>query len=81
MASYQFSSGLKPFIGYFLSHGENIENVGGADIVKYIDIGLSYYFNKNIFAYCDYKSNLLDSNNYLDVDSDDKIGIGITYQF
>ncbi|EAA1976469.1 porin [Salmonella enterica] len=81
VASYQFSSGLKPFIGYFLSHGENIENVGGADIVKYIDIGLSYYFNKNMFAYCDYKSNLLDSNNYLDVDSDDKIGIGITYQF
>ncbi|EAY3718268.1 hypothetical protein FGS56_25445, partial [Salmonella enterica] len=37
--------------------------------------------NKNMFAYGDYKSNLLDSNNSLGVDSNDKIGIGLTYQF
>ncbi|HBV3701648.1 TPA: hypothetical protein MDV42_005030 [Klebsiella pneumoniae] len=81
VASYLFSSGLKPFAGYFQSRGKDIEGVGKADIVKYVDIALSYFINKNMLAYADYKINLLDDDNPLGVNSDDKFGVGLTYQF
>lgn len=80
VASYQFKSGLKPFTGYFLSRAENVENIGKADVIKYLDIGLTFYLNKNMFVYGDYKINLLNDNNTLGIDSKDKIGIGMTYQ-
>jgi len=28
--------------------------VGDADLIKYIDIGATYYFNKNMSTYVDY---------------------------
>ncbi|WP_194206701.1 porin [Superficieibacter sp. 1612_C1] len=81
VASYLFSSGIKPFAGYFQSRGEDIEGVGKADIVKYVDVALSWFINKNMLAYADYKINLLDDDNPLGVSSDDKFGVGLTYQF
>lgn len=81
VASYTFSSGIKPFLGYFRSRGKDIEEVGEADIVNYVDVALSYYFNKNFLIYADYKINLLKDNNPLGINSDDKFGLGLTYQF
>lgn len=81
VASYVFESGFKPFVGYFQSRGKDIEEVGSADILKYVDVALSYFLNKNMLAYVDYKINLLDDNNPLGIDSDDKFGVGLTYQF
>ncbi|XQS16444.1 porin [Citrobacter telavivensis] len=81
VASYLFSSGVKPFVGYFHSRGENIEGVEAADIVNYVDAAISYFLNKNMLVYADYKINLLDDDNPLGVSSDDKFGVGLTYQF
>lgn len=81
VASYTFANGIKPFIGYFRSRGKDIEEVGEADIMNYVDVALSYYFNKNFLAYADYKINLLKDDNPLGVNSDDKFGLGLTYQF
>ena len=32
------------------------------DLVKYVDVGMTYYFNKNMSTYVDYKINLLDED-------------------
>ncbi len=32
------------------------------DLVKYMDVGATYYFNRNMSTYVDYKINLLDGN-------------------
>lgn len=81
VASYSFSNGLLPYMGYFNSRGSDIEGIGKEDIVNYFDFGLSYFLNKNMKVYIDYKLNFLDDDNALGIDSDDKLGIGLTYQF
>ncbi|STE89134.1 putative outer membrane porin protein [Escherichia coli] len=57
---------------------------GNQDLVKYVDVGATYYFNKSISAFVDYKINLLDKNNFTDVlgiNTDDIIATGLVYQF
>ncbi len=49
VAQYQFDFGLRPSIGYVQTKGKDIENgIGNEDLVKYIDVGATYYFNKNM---------------------------------
>jgi outer membrane pore protein E len=48
--------------------------------VKYIDVGATYYFNKNMSTFVDYKINQIDDNNKLGVSSD-IVALGMTYQF
>ncbi|MFP3500015.1 porin [Pseudomonas sp. SIMBA_059] len=48
---------------------------------KYVDIGATYYFNKNMSTYVDYKINQLDDNNPLALNTDDVVGVGLVYQF
>ncbi|KNC08419.1 porin [Klebsiella sp. RIT-PI-d] len=81
VAQYQFESGLRPSLGYVQSKGKDIEGVGDEDIVKYIDVGATYYFNKNMSAFVDYKINQLDDDNKLGINSDDIVAAGLTYQF
>ncbi|TKI05385.1 porin, partial [Martelella alba] len=81
IASYMFDFGLKPMFGYFQSKAKDVENVGDVDLVKYFELSATYYFNKNINAYVDYKINRLDSNNPLGIPSDNQVGVGLTYQF
>ncbi|MBA3113673.1 phosphoporin PhoE [Salmonella enterica] len=78
---YQFDFGLRPSLGYVLSKGKDIEDVGSEDLVNYIDVGATYYFNKNMSAFVDYKINQLDSDNTLGINDDDIVAIGLTYQF
>lgn len=78
---YQFDFGLRPSLGYVLSKGKDIEGVGSEDLVNYIDVGATYYFNKNMSAFVDYKINQLDSDNTLGINDDDIVAIGLTYQF
>ncbi|WP_415570665.1 porin, partial [Escherichia coli] len=40
-----------------------------------------YFFNKNMSTYVDYKINLLDSDNKLNINNDDIVAVGMTYQF
>ncbi|WP_238788218.1 porin, partial [Enterobacter roggenkampii] len=61
--------------------GKDIEGIGDEDLVKYIDVGATYYFNKNMSAFVDYKINQIDDDNKLGVSSDDIVALGMTYQF
>ena len=81
VAQYQFDFGLRPSIAYVQSKGKDIEGVGDADLIKYIDVGATYYFNKNMSTYVDYKINQLDDNNPLGLNTDDVVGVGLVYQF
>ncbi|MGQ7187733.1 porin, partial [Escherichia sp. HC-CC] len=52
--------------------------------VKYVDVGATYYFNKNMSTFVDYKINLLDKNDFtkaLSVSTDDIVAVGLVYQF
>ncbi|MCP2232757.1 porin OmpC [Erwinia aphidicola] len=89
VAQYQFDFGLRPSIAYLQSKGKQLDavgtfNGGDADLVKYIEVGTYYYFNKNMSTYVDYKINLLDDNDYTrsqGVATDDVVGVGLQYQF
>ncbi|EDW0111067.1 porin OmpS1 [Salmonella enterica] len=94
VAQYQFDFGLRPSVSYLLSKGEDL---GGQevhrgnwrytdkDLVKYVDVGMTYYFNKNMSTYVDYKINLLDKDDDFyasnGIATDDIVGVGLVYQF
>ncbi|HFZ8993041.1 TPA: porin OmpC [Citrobacter freundii] len=94
VAQYQFDFGLRPSVAYLQSKGYDL---GGQevktgnwhytdkDLVKYVEVGMSYYFNKNMSTYVDYKINLLDEDDQFYTDNgiatDDIVGVGLVYQF
>lgn len=84
VAQYQFDFGLRPSIAYLHSRGENIGAFGSQDLVEYIDLGATYYFNKNMSAFVDYKINLIDESDFTkasEVATDNIVAVGMTYQF
>ncbi|MFK3659904.1 porin [Scandinavium sp. NPDC088450] len=93
VVQYQFDFGLRPSIGYVQSKGKDLLartstkgtfNGGDADLVKYIEVGTWYYFNKNMNVYAAYKFNLLNDNDYSKASgnaTDDQAAVGIVYQF
>ena len=84
VAQYQFDFGLRPSVAYLQSRGKDIEGFGNQDLLKYVDVGATYYFNKNMSTYVDYKINLLDDNaftNAAGINTDDVVGVGLVYQF
>lgn len=81
VASYLFSTGIKPLVGYFYSEGKDIEGGGKTKLLNYVDFTLTYYLNKNMSAYVDYKYNLLSAGNPVAIDTTNKLGLGLTYQF
>ncbi len=93
VAQYQFDFGLRPSVGYVQSKGKDLKGRtahgstftgGDADLVKYVEVGTWYYFNKNMNVYAAYQFNLLDNNDYskaAGLDTDDKTTVGIVYQF
>ncbi|WP_276868380.1 porin OmpC [Enterobacter oligotrophicus] len=95
VAQYQFDFGLRPSLAWVYSKGIDL---GGndyhpgngydyvdQDLVNYIDLGMTFSFNKNFSTYVDYKINLLDEDDafYNDngIATDDIVGVGMTYQF
>ncbi|MCR9030761.1 porin OmpC [Citrobacter amalonaticus] len=95
VAQYQFDFGLRPSIAYLVSKGvdlggQDLDGNGNArytdkDLVKYVDVGMTYYFNKNMSTYVDYKINLLDNDDHFYADNgiatDDIVALGLVYQF
>ena len=84
VAQYQFDFGLRPSIAYLQSKGKDIENFGDQDLLKYVDVGATYYFNKNMSTYVDYKINLLDDNQFTrdaGINTDNIVALGLVYQF
>ncbi|RAZ07005.1 porin, partial [Enterobacter hormaechei] len=47
VAQYQFDFGLRPSIAYYKSKAKDVEGIGDEDYINYVDIGATYYFNKN----------------------------------
>ncbi|MBA1933908.1 porin OmpC, partial [Escherichia coli] len=81
-----FACGLRPSVAYLQSKGKNLGVINGRnyddeDILNYVDVGATYYFNKNMSTYVDYIINQIDSDNKLGVGSDDTVAVGIVYQF
>lgn len=84
VAQYQFDFGLRPSIAYLKSKGKDLGSYGDRDLVEYVDVGASYYFNKNMSTYVDYKINLVDDNSFTKatgVATDNIVAVGLTYQF
>ncbi|HDR2794940.1 MULTISPECIES: porin OmpC [Enterobacter] len=86
VAQYQFDFGLRPSLAWVYSKGKDLDGKGfNKDLVNYIDLGMTYSFNKNFSTYVDYKINMLDQDEALydayDISTDDIVGIGMTYQF
>lgn len=95
VAQYLFDFGLRPSLAWVYSKGKDL---GGndyhpgngydyvdQDLVNYVDVGMTYNFNKNFSTYVDYKINLLDEDDafYADngIATDDIVGVGMIYQF
>ncbi|HDT1285707.1 porin OmpC [Enterobacter asburiae] len=95
VAQYLFDFGLRPSLAWVYSKGKDIGgndyNPGNnydyvdQDLVNYIDLGMTYSFNKNFSTYVDYKINLLDNDESFyeanGISTDDIVGVGMTYQF
>ena len=86
VAQYQFDFGLLPSLAWVYSKGKDLDGKGfNQDLVNYIDLGMTYSFNKNFSTYVDYKINMLDNDEALydayGISTDDIVGVGMTYQF
>ena len=85
VAQYQFDFGLRPSLAYTKSKGKDIEGIGDVDLVNYFEVGATYYFNKNMSTYVDYKINLLDEDDSFyesnGIATDDIVAVGLVYQF
>jgi outer membrane protein N len=85
-AQYQFDFGLRPAVSFLMSKGKDLNNTDGdKDLVKYADVGATYFFNKNFSTYVDYKINLLDEDDSFytrqNISTDDVVALGMVYQF
>ncbi|VEB83807.1 outer membrane protein N (porin) [Citrobacter koseri] len=84
-AQYQFDFGLRPAVSFLMSKGKDLAGGEDKDLVKYADVGATYYFNKNFSTYVDYKINLLDEDDSFytrnDMSTDDVVALGMVYQF
>ncbi|MER1431634.1 porin OmpC [Enterobacter hormaechei] len=83
-AQYQFDFGLRPAISYLQSKGKDLGNgQDDKDLVKYADVGATYYFNKNMSTYVDYKINLLDEDDSFyknnGIGTDDIVALGLVW--
>ena len=84
VAQYQFDFGLRPSLAYVTSRATDIQNWGTQNLKQYIDVGATYFFNKNMSTYVDYQINLLDDNNFTQaagINTDNVVGLGLVYQF
>ncbi|AEW44646.1 porin [Serratia symbiotica str. 'Cinara cedri'] len=86
-AQYQFDFGLRPAVSYMQAKSKHINTTdtrNKQDLIKYVSIGSTYAFNKNMSTYVDYKINLLSNNQYTkitEVTADNIVALGLLYQF
>ncbi|MFZ5178775.1 porin OmpC [Enterobacter kobei] len=84
VAQYQFDSGLRPSVAYLQSKGKQLEGFHDQDLLKYVELGTTYFFNKNMSTYVDYKINLLDESDFTrraGISTDNVVATGLVYQF
>lgn len=89
-AQYSFDFGMVPFIAYNQARAKNLGRAasgqiyGNQDLVRFIDFGASWLFNRNMQTYVDYKLNLIDNSDFSQaagVSTDDVLAVGLVYQF
>ncbi len=86
-AQYQFDFGLRPSVSYTQSKAKKITSPAirnDQDMLKYLAIGTTYEFNKNISTYINYKINLLNANDFTkatNTTTDNIFAVGMVYQF
>jgi len=78
---YQFLNGLRPSLAWVQTRASNVEGIGTEDLMKFIEPGMSYSFNKNMKAFVAWKINLLKENNKLGIPDDDQVALALVYQF
>ncbi|MCO7261365.1 porin [Dickeya zeae] len=82
VAQYTFDFGLTPSIGYVSAKGEENTSLNTNDyITKYVSLGLTYAFNKNFSTYTEYDINLLKDTNQYGLATNDRVAVGVVYQF
>ncbi|ECW0329183.1 porin OmpC [Salmonella enterica subsp. enterica] len=80
VAQYMFDFGLQPSIAYLQSKAKDTGKYGDIDLVKYVDVGATYNFNKNMSAYVDYKINLLKDDNPAGLNTENIVATGLVYE-
>ncbi len=89
-AQYTFDSGWVPFIAYNQLRAKDLGRAGEGtvygkqDLVKFVDFGTTYNFNRNMLAYVDYKINRVEKNTFTKaagISTDDIVALGLVYQF
>ncbi|GAA0493974.1 porin OmpC [Tatumella punctata] len=84
VAQYQFDFGLRPSLAFISSRGTSVEKYGAQNLKRYVDVGATYYFNKNMSTYVDYQINLLKNNQFTEaanINTDNIVALGLVYQF
>ncbi|MBT0731005.1 porin OmpC [Rosenbergiella nectarea] len=84
VAQYQFDFGLRPSLAYVNSRGSDLGQYANQNLKKYVDVGATYYFNKNMSTYVDYQINLMKNNDFTEaagITTDDTVALGLVYQF
>lgn len=84
VAQYQFDFGLRPSVGYLQSRIDGDHNGKSHDIKRYIEVGASYNFNKNMLTFIDYRINLLSKDGFThkaQISTDNIVALGMTYMF
>ncbi|AFP85720.1 outer membrane protein (porin) [secondary endosymbiont of Heteropsylla cubana] len=84
VAQYALDFGLRPSIGYLQSRIDGDDQGRSQTIKKYIEVGATYNFNKNMLTFVDYRINLLDKKNFIrntQISTDNILSMGMTYMF
>lgn len=86
LAQYQFDCGLQPSVNYQQGVAKNLHGAYGnkQDVTKYVDMAVTYDFNRNMSLVFDYKLNLLDVNSFTKanhISTDDIFVTMLNYRF
>lgn len=84
VAQYQFIFGLRPSIGYLQSIIDDDNDSSSHTTKKYIELGTSYNFNKNMLTFIDYRINLLSKDSFscaANISTDNILALGMVYMF
>ncbi|MFJ5507319.1 porin [Pectobacterium jejuense] len=83
VAQYNFDFGLTPSLAYVSSKAKDDTSAVRTNdyITKYVSVGATYAFNKNMSTYVDYQINLIKDNNVYGINDDDTVALGLVYQF
>ncbi|MEE3649556.1 MULTISPECIES: porin [unclassified Brenneria] len=81
VAQYNFDFGLTPSLAYVSGKAKDDANGKNDYITKYVSVGATYAFNKNMSTYVDYQINLIKDDNAYGINDDDTVAVGLVYQF